>query len=76
MLWQRQLFDHALTKFRLGQEAMPILGGAGEDVGNAGLHTEGGLRLDAQVSRDGIGGDKANAINVFGKLVGVLRDYN
>src|SRR5467141_3852822 len=53
---------------------MPFVYCLGESVGNAGAHTDQRGLLDAELSRDLIGGAEADATDVAGQPVRVLRD--
>src|SRR6266478_3355786 len=53
---------------------MPFVYCLGESVGNAGAHTDQRGLLDAELGRDLIGGAEADATDVAGQPIRVLRD--
>src|SRR3984893_13067346 len=53
---------------------MPFVHCLGESVGNAGAHTDQRGLLDAELSRDLIGGAEADAADVASQALGVLRN--
>ena len=54
--------------------AMPVVHRLGERVGDPGTHADQRGLLDAELGRDLVGGAEADAADVAGQPVGVLRD--
>ena len=73
-LRERQPLDHLLHQLALWQEAVPILGSLLEHVHNSRLVAKVGIGSDAEFACDRIGGHEADAEDIGGELVGVLRD--
>ena len=56
------------------QAAVPLVHRVGKRIGNTGAHAYQCRLLDAEPCRNLVGGDKADAANVAGEAIGVLRD--
>jgi hypothetical protein len=56
------------------EPAIPFVHRLGERVGDAGTHADQRRPLDAELARDLIGGAEADAADVAGQSIGVLRD--
>jgi hypothetical protein len=63
-----------LGQFLPRQAALPLVDRLHERVGDAGAGADGGGLLDAELAREGIGGDEADPADVARQAVGVLLD--
>ena len=57
----------------MGQTAVPLVHRLGQRVGDAGAHPNHGRLVDAEPHCDRIGGLEADATDVAGQPIGVLR---
>ena len=70
----QQLLGHG-HQFIEGQPAVAIVHGLGQREADAGARPDHGGLLDAQPGRDGVGRLEADAADVAGEPVGVLREH-